>query len=237
MNQSNEDPLKKYFGVLGQAKTYKNFIYLLLAFPLGLTYFIFLVVGFSLGLSLIIIWVGLLILAVLFPAIWLLIKFERIQAIYLLDESIPPMSFPAEAEESLLQKTKSFFTNPVTWKGLLYLFLKFPIGTTEFVLLVTGLSVVFALIFAPFAFPWVNVNFGFWEVNSFAEAIGISVVGLLLLPAVFHAFNLTAMLNGRLARVMLSQGNQPVKSENTAVSVDSNLDKDIPIVEPFEPGA
>ncbi|PKO13263.1 MAG: hypothetical protein CVU39_19830 [Chloroflexi bacterium HGW-Chloroflexi-10] len=235
MNTSNEDPLKKYFGVLGQAKTYKNFIYLLLAFPLGLTYFIFLVVGFSLGLSLIIIWVGLLILAILFPAIWLLIKFERIQAIYLLDESIPPMSLPGEPEESLLQRTKSFFANPVTWKGLLYLFLKFPIGITQFILLVTGLSIVFALIFAPFAFPWVNVSFGFWEIDSLAEAIGVSVVGLLILPAVLHAFNFIAVLNGKLAKIMLGQGNKPAKSENSIVSLNNINENDSSMIESFEP--
>ena len=80
----NENIIQSYFGVLLKSRTYLNFLYLLLAFPLGLTYFIVLVTGLSLGLSLIIIWVGLLILAVLFPLIWFLIAFERTQSIYLL---------------------------------------------------------------------------------------------------------------------------------------------------------
>jgi hypothetical protein len=216
---SNGDVLKKYFGVMTRWETYLNTLFLFLAFPLGITYFVLLVVGFSLGLSLIIIWVGLLILAILFPVIWALIAFERLQAIKLLKIDIAPMSNPPEQELGLWQRTKDFFTNPVTWKGLIYLFLKFPIGIAEFVIFTTGLALVFAMVFAPLAYPWATINFGFWVVDSFAEALGVTVIGLLILPAVFHVFNFVAQLNGKLAKLMLGSdvfikaNSEPVSSE------------------------
>ena len=182
--------IRSYYG-----STYLNLVYLSLAFPLGLFYFVSIVVGLSVGLSLIIIWVGLLILALLFPAIWAGIAFERTQAIHLLKQDIPPMAKPSAPNQSLLEKTKDFFLNPVTWKGLFFLLLKFPIGIFEFTVVVTGISIVGAFITAPFIFPWVDINLGYWVVDSFSEAVGLMVLGVLILPAVFHLFNLIARNN------------------------------------------
>ena len=135
--------------------------------------------------------------------VWALIAFERVQAIKLLNMEIAPMSAQPERDLGLWQRTKDFFTNPVTWKGLLYLFLKFPIGIAEFTIITTGLALSFGMIFAPLAYPWVTINFGFWVVDSFAEALGVTFIGLLILPAVFHVFNFVAQLNGKFAKLML----------------------------------
>jgi len=202
---NNENIFSTYFGVLVKPRTYLNFLYLLLAFPLGLAYFILLVTGFSLGLSLIIIWVGLLILAVLFPLIWFLIAFERTQAIYLLGEKIPPMEQSSNVEKGLIMRMKEFFTNPVTWKGLLFLFLKFPLGIFAFVLITVGLAAGLSLVFAPIIYPFGTIDLGFWIIDSFSEAIGLSIVGLLMLPGIFHIFNFTAILFGKLSKILLGQ--------------------------------
>ncbi len=201
----NENIIQSYFGVLLKSRTYLNFLYLLLAFPLGLTYFIVLVTGLSLGLSLIIIWVGLLILAVLFPLIWFLIAFERTQSIYLLGESIYPMEKPSSDEKGLLQRMKDFLTNPVTWKGLLFLFLKFPLGIGAFVLITVGLAIGLSFIFAPIIYPFATINFGFWIIDSFSEAIGVAIVGVLIIPGIFHTFNFAATLFGKFSKLMLGQ--------------------------------
>jgi len=213
---NNENIIRSYFGVLLKSRTYLNFLYLLLAFPLGLTYFIVLVTGLSLGLSLIIIWVGLLILAVLFPLIWFLITFERSQAIYLLGESIYPMSKPSTEDKGLLMRMKDFLTNPVTWKGLLFLFLKFPLGIGAFVLITVGLAIGLSFVFAPIIYPFATIDMGFWIVDSFSEAIGVSIVGILLIPGIFHLFNYAAILFGKLSKLMLGQKDylqQPNSSE------------------------
>jgi hypothetical protein len=205
MENNQPDVLQTYFGVLTKKETYLNVVFLLLAFPLGLIYFISLVVGFSVGISLLIIWVGFFILVLLFPAIWYAIAFERIQAIHLLKEDIPPMAKPKGTDQRMIDKIKAFFTNPVTWKGLAYLFLKFPIGIIEFTMLVTGLSVTLGFLAAPFIFPFVEINFGLWIVDSFSEAIGLFVVGILLFPAILHFFNLICKINGKFAKLMLGQ--------------------------------
>ena len=118
--------LVKFFGVAIRGQTYLNALYLFLAFPLGLVYFIFLMVGLSSGIGLTIVWVGLLILLVVFITWTALAAFERQMAIWLLREEIPPMSRQDLSGLTLWQQFKATVTNPVTWKGLVYLLAKFP---------------------------------------------------------------------------------------------------------------
>src|SRR3954468_22489681 len=78
-----------------ELRSYRNLLYLLLAFPLGLTYFLFLVVGLSLGLGLTIIWVGLPVLLLVLLGSRALSALERQLAIGLLGAEVPPMAPPA----------------------------------------------------------------------------------------------------------------------------------------------
>jgi hypothetical protein len=89
MSQLKQAP---FFGVIADPQSYVNIFYLLLAFPLGLAYFVFLVTGISVGASLIIIWVGVPILVLVFLGSWAMCQLERVLAISLLKEDIPPIA-------------------------------------------------------------------------------------------------------------------------------------------------
>ena len=68
---------EKFYGVFFQAATWLNAAYLFLTFPLGIAYFVFLVTGWSLGIGLAVIWIGLLVLLLVFAVSWGLSAFER----------------------------------------------------------------------------------------------------------------------------------------------------------------
>src|ERR1051326_3981538 len=70
-------PLTSLSRVARQGQTYRNILYLLLTFPLGLTYFIVLVTGLSTGVGLAIIGVGLLLLFLTFGFAWAMAAVER----------------------------------------------------------------------------------------------------------------------------------------------------------------
>lgn len=197
--------MKKYFEVLVRPQSYSNLLYLLLSFPLGIFYFVFLVTGLSLGFPLIILIVGIFILAAVFAATWGMTVFERGLAISLLHVKIPPMAKPSAPNAGFWQRVKDYLTNPVTWKGLLYLFCRFPLGIIDFTLVVTILAVVLAMIAAPLAYPWATYDLGFTVVNSLSDAFLVMIIGLLLAPAGLHLLNFLARLQGELARVMLGQ--------------------------------
>src|SRR6185295_8476246 len=121
-------PLGRFLCAPFELRSYANLLYLALAFPLGLAYFVFLVVGLSVGLGTVIIWVGVPILAAVLAGSFAFSMFERELAIRLLGAEVPPMTPATGGPQSVSQRIKAFLKNPVTWKGLGYLAVKFPLG-------------------------------------------------------------------------------------------------------------
>lgn len=219
----NKSLFEQFFGVIARGQTWLNFLYLFLAFPLGLIYFIYLTVGISVGVGTIIIWIGILILALVIAGWWLMAGFERVMAMSLLRVDIPPMSTDkTEIADTSLAKLGAYLSNPVTWKGLAYLLVKFPLGILSFVVLVTLTVTTVVLISAPIVFPFFNPVVDLWNntsivVDTLAEASVCFVVGLALLFVSLHIFNGLAWISGQFAKVML--GNKRASAQSTPVAV------------------
>ncbi|HEX6898626.1 MAG TPA: sensor domain-containing protein [Thermoanaerobaculia bacterium] len=233
--------IKTFFLAPFRLRTYSNLLYLMLAFPLGLAYFIFLAVGLPLGLGLTIIWIGIPVLALVFAGSWGLAGLERQSAIHLLRAQVPPRTRPpVQEEQGFWKKVYAFYTNPVTWKGMAFLLIKFPLGIVTFILLVTLLATTAAFLLAPFAVAtvdygwdsgWIDsgddLNFGLdvwdWQVDTFPEAFICSAFGLVLLFVSLNLLNGLAFLWARTSEVLLGQRSfaatpqPPVLSEPLAV--------------------
>jgi hypothetical protein len=211
--ESFKNALVKFFGVAVRGQTYLNALYLLLAFPLGLFYFVFLVTGLSAGIPLVIVWVGLLVLVLVIAGWYGLAAFERQMAIWLLHEQIPPMSNRDFSGKNLWHKFVATLGNPVTWKSLVYLLVKFPLGTLSFVLLVTLVSISGSLLATPFYYQFINpqidltINHSLWNpawmVNNLAGALVACLIGVFLTLISMHILNGLAWVSGKFARVML----------------------------------
>src|SRR5574341_1410756 len=145
--------------------------------------------------------------------------FERQMALHMLKIEVPPMS-RGETPVGLWPKLKALLTNPVTWKGIFYQFLKFPLGIVSFVLVVTLLSGSVGLILAPAAYgrPEVSYDLGFTEVHTATEAAIPAVIGVFLLFGSLHALNGMAWVHGQLARLLLGQG-QAARVKDEAAQV------------------
>ena len=210
-----------FFGVVADPQSYINIVYLLLSFPLGTAYFVFLVTGISLGFGLLIIWVGVPILVLVLAGSWVLCELERVLAIGLLKEDIP--STPREsisgpvvdvqdlsAGERLFvgtwRRLKAHLANRLTWTGMLYLLLKFPVGIANFTIAVTLISVTLFLLTAP-AYMWTSdpLEWGDWSIDPFPWSWILTVIGIPMVFVSLHLMNATALVSGRLARVMLGK--------------------------------
>ena len=203
----------KFIRVVGSIKAYRNLVYLLAAFPLGVFYFVFLVSGLSTGISLSIIWVGIPILVLMGVGWWLLACFERAAARVMLEEDIPSMSVGTDASKNLWALFIDHLVNPVTWKSLIYLFMKFPLGIVSFTIVVTLGALTIALLISPFVFDTQQffqeggfLGYGVLEfqISSMKDAMITLVIGLLLWPVTLHIVNGLAWLHGKFARLMLS---------------------------------
>src|SRR5229473_1394921 len=88
------DRIGRFLHVLVEPRSYLNALYLLIAFPLGLTYFVVLVGGAISGALVAGILIGLLILLAVLVAAWGFALLERELAIWLLGPDVPPLSLP-----------------------------------------------------------------------------------------------------------------------------------------------
>ena len=208
MKQPNPG-IGQFFSVMISRQPYLNLLYLFGAFPLGLFYFVFLVSGISLGVSLSIIWVGIPLLLMVAAGWWMLARFERFLTVHILNEYIPELNLPVKNDIAIWNRLKEHFRSMITWKSLLYLFLKFPLGLATFVILVILIAVTLAFLSMPFTYHTMEISFGpwlpLWQINSLVDALPCVLIGLLLWPVTLNIVNGLAWTHAKLARMMLSK--------------------------------
>ena len=197
--------------MIGERQTYLNMIYLLISFPLGVAYFVFLVTGISLGLGLVITLVGIPLL-VLMTFLWYWVGiFERELSSNILGIDIRPVKNRALKQKDFLKKVTTHLSQPITWKSLAYLFIKFPLGILSFVALVTLLSVSLSLAVFPIVYYSLRdisgISFmaidGVSYVPQTWQVFLVAIVGILLLFVSMHLLNGLAYVSGLFAKILL----------------------------------
>jgi signal transduction histidine kinase len=204
---------------LRSPRTYGRILYLFLAFPLGLLWFCVLVIGISAGLGLAITLIGLPILvAMLYLSRWMA-QGERMLIGRLLGVEIadPYRAPPPHAGHWALIRSR--LSDPATWKDLLFLLFQFPLGTLAFSLATALIGGAGYLVAAPawYSFQDPRLDLGFMTVDTLAEALVLTAVGLVLLPVAIVALNQLGRGYGWLAAQLLGSNADP---ELTAEVVD-----------------
>lgn len=194
--------IRRFFDVIARGRTYRNIAYVWLAFPLGLFYFVFLVTGSALSVGLSLLWIGLLLALLFVLTIWAFGQFERLLSRWLLDE---PLAL-SETESSLTfwQTTRSILKDARTWKGALFLLLKFPVGLACWTASVVMFAFTAAFVAAPFADYHGEVELGRWIIQDPTGGWLLTLFGLLLLFPTLHLHNAMGALWRAMARGLLN---------------------------------
>ncbi len=201
-----------FFRPIFQARTYRHAVYLALAFPLGLAYFVFLVTGISVGFGLLVVWVGLPILLAMILAWRGIGTFERGLHRGLLDIDIPEPTVRFLGEGTLWQRIKGILADGGTWRMLVWLFLRFPLGVFTFTVLVSITAIVAVLVAAPVLIPLadnmnVDVRVGSIMIDNWRpqaiDAWWMVPLGLVLLIIEMHVINGLAWVHGVVGRALL----------------------------------
>ena len=198
--------LKYFFGVVARPQTWLDYVYLWLAFPLGLFYFIFLVVGLSVGLSLVIVWVGIPMLLLVAGAWYLFAGFERVLARELLRVPVAPAPRAWEAADGVWNKLKAHFASASTWKDLVFLLARLPLGIVSFTIVTTQAGLAAAFIGAPLFQRFDALWIGGQRIDSPGLAFALVPVGVLIVIALFHVVHGWAWLCGKLASALFGDG-------------------------------
>ncbi len=218
--------LRTFFLVGRRGQTWRNVLYLFLCFPLGITYFTLLVSLVSTGIGLVVVGVGIVLLGVTMWIWWLLAVFERAQARALLGIQIDEPPPPDQPGQTLWRRIQAYAGYAPTWKGLLFVLAKFPMGIVSFAVLVAGFSLVLSLIFLPVSYavnvyinntahlaPFESYTITIWGQlilvgtsfawSDFLKLLPATLAGLLLWYPMLHGMNGLGWLYGQFARVML----------------------------------
>lgn len=201
--------LARFFGVVVSGRAWLRLVWLALAFPIGLALFVYLSVGLSLGAGLAITLVGLpLLVLVLLSARALAVLDQRFARAALGAEVAPAPWLARGARPGFWPRLGANLADGFTWRGLLYLLFRFPLGIVAFTVVVTCGALVVALLAVPFAYQVTELQVFGGTVTSFGEAALCFVAGLLLLPLALHAVNGAGWALARLTAWWLQPGRE-----------------------------
>lgn len=162
--------------------------YLLLGFPLGITWFVLLTTLFAVGIGTSIVWAGIPVTVAALLLTRGVGRLERARANAMLRTTIadPYRGLPRGLRPSLLAR----FRDRATWRDLGYALALLPVGTFEFVVLVAVWAPGLNLVAVPFyywalpdgvwTFPTIGDGPHWFTVDSFSSGLPWLVAGLLL---------------------------------------------------------
>jgi len=112
----------------------------------------------------------------------------------------------APGPQALGSRLGGFLKNPVTWKGMGFLLLKFPLGLAGFVFSTTTLAISIAFLLTPFFYTWnpPELFYG-WYADTLTKALLCSALGLGLLWITLNLLNGIAWFWKTLAEAALGQ--------------------------------
>jgi len=197
-----------FFNSLWKTQTWLNVAYLFLSFPLGLLYFVLLITGISLGFGLLITVFGIFILMAVLVMVHRLARFEAKFTTAMLGFHI--FLKPRERNtRGFWKRFREILRSSLTWKGLVFLFLRFPLGIFSFSLTIGLLSASLGLIAVPFLYryPWFEIDWPsnhFWVIDTVPETLVVALIGVILLFTSLYILNLLAWVYGKIAQAFLS---------------------------------
>jgi len=199
-----QSTIDRIFGTVLEAQTWRNLLYLLLSFPLGLVYFVVTIVLLSVGFGLIVIVVGIPILIVAFTLVRGFIAAERVLLWKLLGVSVPaPVSRPRPT--GLIDRMMSYIGDAQLWKGLVYVLLHFGFGVVSFGLVMGLIPASLGLLTAPLTYQLVPMYFfDNQPINTFDQAVLCCSAGAILGLLSLHLLNLWASLWKRVGAALLT---------------------------------
>jgi hypothetical protein len=204
--------LQGFLGVPLRRQTYRNLVYLALAFPLGLAYFVAVTTGLSTGLGLAVTLVGIPLLVLTVAGATALAGFEAKLATWLLGVEVDPPAVLHDLEsadlrslDGLVEATKRLLAAPTTWTSLLLVLLRFVFGLAAFVALVTATAVAGMLLTMPLFYDAGSVTYtvGPYVVDTLGEALAGGALGVLVTLVSLHVLNGLARLGGFTTAALL----------------------------------
>ena len=141
-------PDRSLFTVVLAPQTYKNLAYLLVGFPLAITYFVIVVAGLSAGIGLAVVGVGLVLLWLTCLMARGFVTAQRELAVSFLGRRIAELPEDEEPVDLYAQFITPLL-NPFTWKMVGYLLANFVVSTLSFAVTIVLMGTTLGFLMSP----------------------------------------------------------------------------------------
>ena len=200
----------RFFGVLGDVRTYGSLLYMLLSLVTGIFYFTWAATGLSLSAGLIVLIIGLpFVAAFLLSARGIaLLEGRIIEGV--LGERMPRRIAFFRSDLGWWGGFKALIGDRTTWSAILYMILQLPLGILYFTIMITLIAVSLALIAEPilhyvFNFPFVQTDHHAYYLPEWTMPI-VVMAGFLLIIVTLHVARGLGRLHARYAKKLLVKG-------------------------------
>ena len=194
-------------GVFIHPRAYGAAFYALLSLAAGTLAFSWVATGLSLSLGLLPLIIGPLVAVGFLIASRLFGRFEQRVLELLTGEATEAPLAVWPVEGTFLHRCGQVFTDGATWRALLFLALRLPLGIVGFTAIVTGSALGAALVAAPGIRYFQNPVLVEWgnhtHTMGYPEAFLYSAIGIVILAATLHGALLFVRLQGWLGRKLL----------------------------------
>lgn len=201
---------RRFFGVLGDIRTYGALLYMLLSLATGIFYFTWAATGLSLSAGLIVLIIGLpFVAAFLLSARGIaLIEGRIIEGV--LGERMPRRVAFFRKDLGWWGGFKALIGDRTTWSAILYMFLQLPLGIIYFTIMITLISLSLALVAMPilhyvFNYPFVQTDHHLYYLPGWSMPL-VVMAGLLLTIVTLHVARGLGRMHARYAKKLLVKG-------------------------------
>lgn len=183
-------------------KTLQDFYFLLFTFASGLFYFCFYLVSITFALVMTVFFVGIPLLVRVLQTTRTFVQYERIQTKVYTDISMESLPLRVKSGGDKWIKAREIILNSGNWRAIFWLMQKFFVGI--FSLICVGILYVTPLvcIFTPLLFQYFNIHLLGIDINSWAKAFFVMIVGCILVWIRICIGNYLVRIFGMYTRTM-----------------------------------
>jgi len=196
----------RFFDIIIEKQTYRNFIYSVISFFLAVFYFVFLLSGLLISVLLSVVWVGVPFLIFVFDGVWFFVGLERKLLIWFFDVKAAVLIKDIQYYPNQMKTFLSYLRNRRTWRYFGYLLLKFPLGIISIIVPLIFLALTFLMVYFPIISVFGKINvFNFYYTESYIEVVFVFFCATVLWFGLLNVINWISRIMLFFTQKMLSK--------------------------------
>ena len=211
-NVPSSTPVRGFFRVALDPKTYGALFYMLLSVATGIFYFTWAVTGLSMSAGLLVLIIGIPFFILFMASVYAISLVEGRLVETLLGVRMPRRPLYQDTASSWMDRIKALLTDSRTWLSLMYMVLMLPLGIIYFTISLTLLILSAGFIAAPVIWwmaqmGWISfygqLHMGTGSMDPAVASPILFVSGILLLFSSLHLIRAIGQWHGRFAKHVL----------------------------------